>query len=223
MNNGGEEWQTRIIVGKPNTQTSVFNDEMEFAVINPTWGVPQSIIVKEMLPELQRDPSYLDQQGFQISDNEGNIIPSSNIDWSQFSNRVPLNVIQPAGDDNALGEVKFMFPNSHNIYMHDTPKRDLFESQVRAYSHGCVRVKNPRRFAEIVLGWTSQEVAAAITSGRSQTVNLPERLPVYLHYFTAWPQADGTIEYYDDIYNRDARLNRAFNTLVQIAQQDPAR
>ena len=223
MNNGSEEWQTRVIVGKPNTQTSVFNDEMEFAVINPTWGVPQSIIVKEMLPELQRDPTYLDQQGFQISDNEGNIIPSSNIDWSQFSNRVPLNVIQPAGDDNALGEVKFMFPNSHNIYMHDTPKRDLFESQVRAYSHGCVRVKDPRRFAEIVLGWTSQEVADAITSGRSQTVNLPERLPVYLHYFTAWPQADGTIEYYDDIYNRDARLNRAFNTLVQIAQQDPAR
>jgi murein L,D-transpeptidase YcbB/YkuD len=223
MNNGVEEWQTRVIVGKPNTQTSVFNDEMEFAVINPTWGVPQSIIVKEMLPELQRDPSYLDKQGYQISDNEGNIIPSNRIDWSQFSNRVPLNVIQPSGDDNALGEVKFMFPNSHNIYMHDTPKRELFDSVVRAYSHGCVRVKDPRRFAEVVLGWTSQEVADAIASGRSQTVNLPEKLPVYLNYFTAWPQADGTIKYYDDIYNRDARLSRAFNTLVQVAEQTPAR
>ena len=223
MNNGAEEWQTRVIVGKPNTQTSVFNDEMEFAVINPTWGVPQSIIVKEMLPELQRDPGYLERQGFQVSDNEGNIIPSSRIDWSQFSNRVPLNVIQPAGDDNALGEVKFMFPNTHNIYMHDTPKRELFEKEERAFSHGCVRVKDPRRFAEVVLGWTSEEVADAIESGRSQTVNLPEKLPVYLHYFTAWPQADGSIKFYDDIYNRDARLSRAFNSLVQVAEQTPAR
>ena len=223
MNNGAEEWQTRVIVGKPNTQTSVFNDEMEFAVINPTWGVPQSIIVKEMLPELQRDPGYLERQGFQVSDNEGNIIPSSRIDWSQFSNRVPLNVIQPAGDDNALGEVKFMFPNTHNIYMHDTPKRELFEKEERAFSHGCVRVKDPRRFAEVVLGWTSEEVADAIESGRSQTVNLPEKLPVYLHYFTAWPQADGSIKFYDDIYNRDARVSRAFNSLVQVAEQTPAR
>jgi murein L,D-transpeptidase YcbB/YkuD len=223
MNNGAEEWQTRVIVGKPNTQTSVFNDEMEVAVINPTWGVPQSIIVKEMLPELQRDPSYLERQGFQVSDNEGNIIPSSRIDWSQFSNRVPLNVVQPAGDDNALGEVKFLFPNTHNIYMHDTPKRELFDSQVRAYSHGCVRVKDPRRFAEIVLGWSSEQVADAIASGRSQTVPLPEKLPVYLHYFTAWPQADGSIKFYDDIYNRDARLSRAFNSLVQVAEQTPAR
>jgi L,D-transpeptidase YcbB len=223
MNNGAEEWQTRVIVGKPYTQTSVFNDEMEFAVINPTWGVPQSIIVKEMLPELQRDPSYLERQGFQVSDNEGNIIPSSQIDWSQFSNRVPLNVIQPAGDDNALGEIKFMFPNTHNIYMHDTPKRELFDSQVRAYSHGCVRVKDPRRFAEVVLGWTSEQVADAIASGRSQTVNLPAKLPVYLQYFTAWPEADGSIKYFDDIYNRDARLSRAFTSLVQIAEQEVVR
>ncbi|MDP4823693.1 MAG: L,D-transpeptidase family protein, partial [Aestuariivirgaceae bacterium] len=219
MNNGAEEWRTRVIVGRPTTQTTVFNDEMEVAVINPTWGVPQSIIVKEMLPELRRDPGYLDRQGFQVSDNKGNIIPSSRIDWSQFSNRVPLNVVQPAGGENALGEIKFLFPNSHNIYMHDTPNRKLFEKDQRAFSHGCVRVQDPRRFAEIVLGWDGEKIASAIASRRSQTVPLPEKLPVYLHYFTAWPAADGTIQYHEDIYNRDARLGRAFNTLVQVAAQ----
>lgn len=219
MNNGQLEWQTRVIVGRPNTQTSVFNDEMEMAVINPTWGVPQSIIVKEMLPELQRDPGYLDRQGYQVSDNQGNIIPSDRIDWSQFSSRVPLNVVQPAGSDNALGEIKFLFPNSHDIYMHDTPNRKLFASEERAFSHGCVRVQDPRRFAEIVLGWDGEAVANAIESGKSQTVPLPEKLPVYLHYFTAWPDANGTVQYYDDVYNRDTRLTRAFSTRIQIAVQ----
>jgi murein L,D-transpeptidase YcbB/YkuD len=195
---------------------------MEYVEINPTWTVPYSIATSEMLPKLKRNPSAYagDYEVFK----DGKLTSWSGINWNNYGRgNFPFTFRQKAGPKNALGKVKFMFPNTHNIYMHDTPKRELFDSTVRAYSHGCVRVKDPRRFAEIVLGWTGEQVADAIASGRSQTVNLPEKLPVYLHYFTAWPQADGTIKYYDDIYNRDARLNRAFNTLVQVAEQTLAR
>ena len=217
MDHGLETWRTRVIIGKPRTQTFVFNEEMETVVFNPTWGVPQSIIVNEMLPELRRDPSYLDRLGYQVSDNQGKVIPSRYINWNGFGRSVPLNVVQPAGDDNALGYVKFLFPNAHNIYMHDTPNRKLFEKEVRAFSHGCVRVQDPRRYAEILLGWTREEVDAAIAKGRTQNVKLETKIPVYLHYFTAFAEPDGSVSYYDDIYNRDAKLQRALNSTVQLA------
>jgi murein L,D-transpeptidase YcbB/YkuD len=202
-------WQTRVIVGKPNTQTAVFSDVMETVEFNPYWGVPQSIIIKEMLPRLRRDPSYLDRLGYEVRDGRGREISSSYVDWWRYSTKVPLSVRQPPGDDNALGVVKFLFPNSHAIYMHDTPSRSLFEKKVRAFSHGCVRVQNPREFAELVLGWDSDRVEEAIYRGENQAVKLSRKLPVHLAYFTAWPDESGRIIMYPDVYGRDAQLEKA--------------
>ncbi len=212
VDNGRQIWQTKVIVGKPKHQTTEFIDKIETVVFNPYWGVPQSIIIKEMLPYLRQDPSYLDRQGFEVTDNSGNRISSSAIDWWQFSNSVPLNVRQPPGSDNALGEVKFLFPNKHSIYMHDTPSKPLFKKPSRAYSHGCVRVQNPRRFAELLLGWSSEQVASAIDSRQNHDVNLPQKVPVYLTYFTAWPDAEGNVKFYGDIYGRDQLMETAEQT-----------
>jgi L,D-transpeptidase YcbB len=202
-------WQTRVIVGKPNTQTAVFSDVMETVEFNPYWGVPQSIIIKEMLPRLRRDPSYLDRLGYEVRDGRGREISSSYVDWWRYGSKVPLSVRQPPGADNALGAVKFLFPNSHAIYMHDTPTRSLFEKKVRAFSHGCVRVQNPRELAELVLGWDTERVEEAIYRGENQAVKLSRKLPVHLAYFTAWPDESGRIIMYPDIYGRDAQLEKA--------------
>lgn len=125
---------------------------------------------------------------------------------------------QPPGSDNALGELKFLFPNSHDIYMHDTPSRELFERDMRAFSHGCVRVRDPRQFAAVVLGWTPEEVAAKVESKDSQTVRLKEKLPVHITYFTAWPDEAGNIVYFNDIYGRDRTLENA-RTATLVAQR----
>ena len=210
--NGQQIWQSKVIVGKPNHQTTAFVDQIETVVFNPYWGVPQSIIIKEMLPYLRQDPSYLDQKGFEVTDNSGQRISSSAVDWWQFTNNVPLNVRQPPGYDNALGVVKFLFPNKHSIYMHDTPSKPLFSKPSRAYSHGCVRVQNPQHFAQILLGWSSQEVASAIDSGQNHEVSLPQKVPVYLTYFTAWPDAEGNVHFYNDVYGRDDLMRTAKQT-----------
>jgi murein L,D-transpeptidase YcbB/YkuD len=201
--NGREIWRTKVVVGKADTQTTAFHDTMETVVFNPSWGVPPSILTNEMLPILWRDPSYLDRKGFTVIDKSGKKIPSVNVNWAAYGANAPFSIMQPPGEDNALGEVKFLFPNHHAIYMHDTPSRQLFSRPARAFSHGCVRVENPRRLAEIVLGYSPADVAKRIESGRSQSVSLKSKLPVHITYFTAWPSASGKVEYYNDIYGRD--------------------
>jgi L,D-transpeptidase YcbB len=158
---------------------------------------------------LRRDPSYLDRIGFTVVNQRGRRVKSSSVRWSSYGGRVPFSVMQPPGGDNALGEIKFLFPNAHEIYMHDTPSRRLFSRPVRAFSHGCVRVENPRRLAEIVLGWSAGEIDKAIDSRRSRAVGLQAKLPVYLGYFTAWPDATGNIVYFADVYGRDRTMEQA--------------
>ncbi|PZF78607.1 hypothetical protein DK847_02025 [Aestuariivirga litoralis] len=218
MKDGKPEWITRVIVGKPNTQTSVFSDEMEMVVFNPSWGVPQSIIVNEYLPKLRNDPGYLDKMGFKVVTQQGKVISSRAVSWDSYGAKVPFGVQQPPGADNALGELKFLFPNAHDIYMHDTPSRNLFEQQVRAFSHGCVRVQDPRHFASVVLGWTPEEVAAKIESKSSETVRLKQKIPVHITYFTAWPDDQGNMVYYNDIYGRDRTLENARSATL-VAQR----
>jgi len=207
-------WSTKVIVGKPETQTYVFSDKMERVVLNPYWNVPKSIVAHEMLPHLTDDPYYLDDQGFEVLDAQGQHVSSAAVDWWSYGDTIPFDVRQPPGNDNALGRIKFLFPNSHDIYMHDTPTKKLFAKATRTFSHGCIRVEDPRKLAEYVLGWERSRIDEAIASGENAEVKLTTPIPVHLNYFTAWPDANGNIVYYPDNYKRDVRLEKALSTVT---------
>lgn len=207
--NGKDSLSMRAIVGKRSNQTSFFQDEIERVEFNPYWGVPGSIIVNEMLPKLRQDPSYLDRLGYEVTDRRGRRISSRSVNWWKVGVNVPVDVRQPPGRNNALGELKILFPNKHAIYMHDTPTKKLFERDARAFSHGCVRLQDPRGMAAAVLGSSREHVDAQIEQGSNLAEHLQERIPVYVSYFTAWPQDNGGVEYYADMYGRDKRLDEA--------------
>ncbi len=204
---GTEQFSMRVVVGSKANQTYFFQDEIQTVEVNPYWGVPQSIIVNEMLPKLRSDPSYLDRMGYQVEVG-GRVVPSSAVNW--YGSTASVSVRQPPSSDNALGELKILFPNSHAIYMHDTPSKSFFKRDQRALSHGCVRLAEPRRMAAAVLGVSIDEVASEIASGRNKALPVPQKIPVYVSYFTAWPNKDGKVEYFGDVYDRDMYMNRAF-------------
>ncbi len=215
VENGSTIWNSKVIVGTPQNQTVTFSDQMETVVFNPYWGVPASIILNEMLPEIYRDPSYLDREGYEVTDLNGRVISSYNVDWYNLNRKnLPIGVRQPPGPANALGEIKFLFPNEHAIYMHDTPSKPLFAKPMRAYSHGCVRVENPRQFAEIILGWDQARIASTLAANRDYSVPVEQKIEVHIAYFTAWPDDNGAVRYFDDVYGRDALLERAVGTLT---------
>ena len=220
VEDGRPIWSSRVIVGKPLTQTAVFSDKMETVVFNPSWGVPQSILLNEYLPKLRRDPGYLDRIGFKVVNSEGKVVSSRSVNWYGVGSNSQIGVQQPPGGDNALGELKFLFPNSHSIYMHDTPTRDLFDKSHRAFSHGCVRVQNPREFAQVLLGWDEEKVASKLAqgeeSGESSNVALKTPIPVHLTYFTAWPDETGKINYFNDFYERDKTMLQARNIVKGV-------
>lgn len=205
-NNNKEEFNMRVVVGSPRNQTFFFADEIELVEFNPYWGVPRSIIVNEMLPELRADPSYLDRLGYETSIN-GQSVSSSSIDWNSTDS---VDVRQPPGRGNALGQLKILFPNSHAIYMHDTPQKKFFDRDMRALSHGCVRLSDPKKMAAAVMNMTVPEIEAEIASGQNHQTKVPEKFPVYVAYFTAFPNKDGVVEYFDDVYSRDAYMDKAF-------------
>lgn len=204
---GAEQFSMRVVVGSKANQTYFFEDEIQTVEFNPYWGVPQSIIINEMLPKLRSDPGYLDRLGYQVEVG-GRAVSSYDVNWNGSTTRVAVR--QPPSSDNALGELKILFPNSHAIYMHDTPSKSFFKRDQRALSHGCVRLADPRRMAAAVLGTTLDDVAAQIADGRNKGVQVPQRIPVYVAYFTAWPNKDGAVEYFDDVYERDMYMSRAF-------------
>jgi murein L,D-transpeptidase YcbB/YkuD len=214
MDHDKEVWRSNVIVGKPLNQTAAFHDEMETVVFNPSWGVPQSIIVNEYLGKLRRDPSYLDRQGFKVIAPNGKIIRSSSVNWAAYGDRPPFGVQQPPGKGNALGELKFLFPNSHDIYMHDTPTKNLFAESTRTFSHGCIRVQNPREFATVLLGWDRDKVDRETDSGRSYSLALSQKIPVHITYFTAWPDSSGKINYFNDVYERDEAMEKALAAMA---------
>lgn len=214
---GAEQFSMRVVVGSKANQTYFFEDEIQTVEVNPYWGVPQSIIVNEMLPKLRSDPSYLDRMGYQVEVG-GRVVPSSAVDW--YGSTASVAVRQPPSSDNALGELKILFPNSHAIYMHDTPSKSFFKRDQRALSHGCVRLSEPRRMAAAVLGVSMEEVASEIASGRNKALPVPRKIPVYVSYFTAWPNKDGKVEYFDDVYDRDMYMNRAFDATRKERQAE---
>ena len=214
---GGEEkLKMKTVIGKTTNQTSFFQDEIEQVDYNPYWGVPQSIIVNEMLPRLRSDPGYLDRAGYEVTDSSGRRIPSSAINWGQYGAKVPYSVRQAPSEANALGELKILFPNKHAIYMHDTPQKDLFNRDNRAFSHGCIRLSDPRGMAAAVLGTTVDHVAEKLKEGHSSE-KVTRKIPVYVAYFTAWPELNGKVDYFADVYDRDTRMKEA------MAKTDAAR
>ena len=211
-----EKLSMRVVVGKVSNQTSFFYDEIEQVDYNPYWGVPQSIIVNEMLPRLRRDPGYLDRAGYEVFDARGKRVSSSAVAWGAYGAKIPYAVRQTPSEANALGELKILFPNKHAIYMHDTPQKAFFERENRALSHGCVRLADPRGMAAAVLGKSRDYVADKLKKGHSFD-KVERKIPVYVAYFTAWPNANGQVEYFGDVYGRDARL------LDAIAKTDSVR
>jgi L,D-transpeptidase YcbB len=181
--------QSRVIVGKPETPTPIFSNMMRYILINPSWQVPDSIIQKEMLPKLD----YLSRHGYEVKTVGGR-----------------LTVRQLPGEFNALGRIAFMFPNDHSIYLHDTPARELFDEETRAFSHGCIRVEDPLSLAELVLGgeakgWSAERIEAAF-GGRERTVFLPQPLPVHIEYFTEFVDESGELRERPDVYGLTQRV-----------------
>lgn len=216
VNDGKEQVSMRVVVGSRANQTYFFQDQIETVEVNPYWGVPQSIIVNEMLPKLRQDPGYLDRLGYEVS-YRGRQVASSSVDWNTTHS---VDVRQPPGGGNALGELKILFPNAHSIYMHDTPQKSFFQRDMRALSHGCVRLAEPRVMAAAVMGTTVEEIGRQIAQGQNKALPVPHKIPVYVSYFTAWPKKDGTIAYYDDVYGRDDYTAKAFaaTTKARAAQ-----
>lgn len=204
---GKPAFSTRTVVGKKSNQTYFFDDEIETVEVNPYWGVPQSIIINEMLPKLRSDPSYLDRLGYQVTYN-GRSVSSSGVNWHAIG-RGSVGVRQPPGNSNALGQLKILFPNSHAIYMHDTPSKSLFNRDMRAFSHGCVRLQDPRGMASHVLGISVDEVGREIAQGANKALPVPHRIPVHVSYFTAWAEPGEDVKYYADVYDRDVYLEKA--------------
>lgn len=201
-----------VVVGKKYHQTPVFSDKMEYVVLNPTWTVPFSIATKELLPKLQKDPAYL-KADFEVLQGGQPVSPYS-IDWTQYSkSNFPYVFRQKPGPKNALGQVKFILPNKHAIYLHDTPSKSLFGQKKRAFSHGCVRVYKPVKFADKILsavpGWTPNRIRQVLASRQLTQVNLPKHLPVHIVYATAWAGKNGKVNFRPDIYGRDKKLYRA--------------
>jgi murein L,D-transpeptidase YcbB/YkuD len=182
-------WSMNVVVGKSVHKTVVFSGDLKYVVFSPYWNVPPGILKNEILPGIRRNKNYLDVH---------------HMEWNNG------NVRQKPGPWNSLGQVKFLFPNSHSIYLHDTPSKSLFNEEKRAFSHGCIRVAEPKKLATYLLrddlNWSEQKIEAAMNRGKEQYVTLKENMPVFIAYFTAWVDRKGLLNFRDDIYSRDTRL-----------------
>jgi murein L,D-transpeptidase YcbB/YkuD len=230
IRNGSVIHQERIIIGKPTNQTPVFSDEMQFVVFHPDWGVPGTIKVQDLLPSLQAgDDSVLRRRNMRLVSGNRTVHPAE-VDWSRTDIR-KLSVIQDPGPSNPLGQLKFMFPNKHDVYMHDTPTKNLFETPMRAYSFGCIRVRNPVRLAELVFGqdrnWTQTDITPLLSPRAAQNnrVNLNHRIPVHNTYFTLLADESGKVTQFADVYGHDKRIQAVLldgERVDVVARTDPA-
>ena len=226
MEEGKPAFTTRVVVGKPDKQTPIFSNEMQEIVFNPYWNVPNSIKMEELLPSIRGggdwffggggggwDASVFARNGLRVALGTKEVDPSM-LDWNRIDIR-SLNVYQPPGPDNVLGTVKFLFPNKHDVYMHDTTQKNLFAQTVRAESHGCMRVQYPEKLAEIILnhdkGWSPARVESTFDAGGDNHVALDHKIPVYITYFTVKVNDDGSLSTFNDIYGHDSRMIAALN------------
>lgn len=209
---------SKVVVGKTYTRTPELSSAISDMITYPQWTIPASIIAKEILPGLQKDPGYTNRKGYSILDNKGNVIDPYFIDWSQYKKGIPYRVVQGSGDANALGVLKFNFPNKHSVYLHDTNQRYLFSRTNRALSHGCVRVESWKNLANYILKSDSLS-SAKFTSVDSlnkwlslkqkRVIPVRKKVPVFIKYFTC-EGVNGKIVFYDDIYDEDRKLRNKF-------------
>lgn len=213
-------WETRVVVGKTHEQSPVFRDEIQYIVFNPTWTVPYSIATRQMLPEIRDNPEWFEARNFDVKDRFGQRVDPAAVDWSTVTRaNFDYIFVQRPGPDNALGHVKFIFPNEHAVYLHDTPSRQLFGSAERTFSHGCIRVENPMDLAELLLapnGWDRKRIDATVASGKTTTAFLSRPMPILLLYWTANVDPDGIVHFYRDVYQRDAPIARALDGPFRI-------
>jgi murein L,D-transpeptidase YcbB/YkuD len=214
------EWTSRAQVGKLYRQTPVFKADMTYLEFNPTWTVPPTILAKDILPAVRKDPGYLKKRNIRVIDNKGKVVNSKSINWSKYTGKnFPYQLRQDPGPSNALGLVKFMFPNKHLVYLHDTPSKNLFEREARAFSSGCVRIEDPFEFAQLLLGkeWDAKRIDGIIESKKTTKVNLAKPVPVILFYLTALPEFDGKFHFRNDVYSRDEAVLEDLNSAYKPA------
>ena len=216
------KWSARAQVGKPFRQTPIFRANMTYLEFNPTWTIPPTILSKDVLPAVKKDPGYLQKRNIQVIGKNGKVIDSSTIDWTKYTGRnFPYQLRQKPGPNNALGQVKFMFPNKHLVYLHDTPSKSLFDRESRAFSSGCIRIENPIELARLLLpkGWDQKRIQQIIQSKKTRSVKLGRPVPVILFYLTALPSPDGEFYALEDVYNRDQAVLKELNAAIQPGDQ----
>jgi murein L,D-transpeptidase YcbB/YkuD len=220
VRNNEEAWSTRAVVGRTYRKTPVFRSTMRYLVFNPDWTVPYSIATKDILPAVQRDPGYLAAGNYIVKDRDGDVVDPAAIDWASLrAGNFPYTLVQRPGAKNALGEIKFMFPNEHAVYLHDTPGKGLFDRAARTFSSGCVRVEYPFKLAELLLeanGIDAADIAELRSSRQTRSVFLKQPIPVLLLYWTAEIGNDGRIHFYEDVYDRDGPVLDALNSAYQV-------
>jgi murein L,D-transpeptidase YcbB/YkuD len=212
---------TRVVIGKPYHRTPVFSDKMRYIVVNPYWTVPPSIARKEILPKLRKNANYLNEKNMKLFSGwnaSAKVLDPLSIDWQATKPRgFTYKIRQEPGEGNALGDIKFMFPNRFNVYLHDTQSRNLFSRTVRSFSHGCIRVQYPDKLAAMLLrdqeDWSLAKISEVIESRQRTVINLKMPIPVHLTYLTAWVNKDGSVHFRRDIYGRDERLMKVINWL----------
>lgn len=214
--NKKEIFSSRVIVGKYHKVTPIFKGKMKYIVMNPTWTLPYSIATHETLPKLKKDPSYLSDKHMEIMDRSGNVLNYNKINFKKYSaDHFPFIVRQKAGPWNALGQVKFIFPNKYAVYLHDTPSRSLFNRQDRAFSHGCIRTESKWELLMSLMDnpkvWNMDKINEILDSGETTRINLPEPINIYLMYWTARVDQKNTLYFMKDIYKRDAAVLKALD------------
>lgn len=222
--NGEPVWAARAIVGRPYRMTPLFRADMTYIVFNPTWTVPPTILKKDLLPKVKGDPSFLARNSFKVVDRAGQTVDASTIDWSTArAATLPYQIVQQPGKKNALGRIKFMFPNKYQVYVHDTPDRTLFQRAARTYSSGCIRVDQPVELARLLLNgspeWPPARIDKVLAGKKTVTARLPAAMPVFLLYWTVEVPADGSVHFRNDVYERDppilAELRKEFRPTVR--------
>jgi murein L,D-transpeptidase YcbB/YkuD len=221
VRDGETRWQSRVQVGTPYRSTPTFKSAITYLVLNPTWTVPPTILGKDILPAARRNPGVIAERNLRLLDRDGRPVDPAQVDWSRYSaGNFPYLLRQDSGPRNALGRIKFMFPNRHMVYLHDTPNKSLFEKPERTFSSGCIRIERPLDLAELLLEgnprWSRERLERAVGSKVTQTVFVPRPIPVLLLYWTVFFDEEGRIGFKKDIYDRDPAVLAALKEVIRF-------